>query len=202
MVTIRHLGLQPYDAVWADMKCFTHERDIKTPDELWMLQHPPVYTQGQAGKPEHVLQTTHEIPIIQTDRGGQVTYHGPGQLIGYTLINISRRNIGIRSFVCHLERIIIDVLGHFRVIAGTRTGAPGVYVDDKKIASVGLRVKNGCAYHGIALNVTMDLAPFSNINPCGYAKLQMTQIQNYIPGITIEEVEKQFISHFMTIFGC
>ncbi len=202
MITIRHLGTQPYAAVWTDMKRFTNERDINTIDELWMLEHFGVYTQGQAGKPEHILQNSHEIPIIQADRGGQVTYHGPGQLIGYTLMNISRRNIGIRTFVCQLERIVIDVLGHFRIIANTRVGAPGVYVGDKKMASIGLRVKNGCTYHGIALNVAMDLAPFSNINPCGHAQLKMTQIQYYIPGITIKEVEEQFVSHFMTIFGC
>ncbi|HBI21311.1 MAG TPA: octanoyltransferase [Legionella sp.] len=202
MVTVRHLGTQAYNAVWADMKRFTVERDIHTLDELWLLQHPAVYTQGQAGKPEHILQNTQDIPIIQADRGGQVTYHGPGQLIGYTLMNISRRDLGIRTFVCQLERILIDVLGHFRIVASTRAGAPGVYVGNKKIASIGLRVKNGCTYHGIALNVAMDLTPFSNINPCGLAQLQMTQIQNYVPKVTIEEVEAQFITHFISLFGC
>jgi lipoyl(octanoyl) transferase len=201
MTIITRLGTQSYSDVWAEMKRFTTERTPETPDELWLLEHPPVYTQGQAGKPEHILQHAHTIPIIQADRGGQVTYHGPGQLVGYTLMDIRRRDIGIRTFVCQLEKILITVLGHFHIIANTRTGAPGVYVDGKKIASVGLRVKNGCTYHGIALNVSMDLSPFSNINPCGFTQLQMTQMQDFIPGITMNMVEAQFITHFLAIFG-
>ncbi len=202
MTLIKHLGTQPYSSVWAEMKRFTTERDAETLDELWLVEHPAVYTQGQAGKPEHILKHTHEIPIIQADRGGQVTYHGPGQLVGYTLMDIRRRDIGIRTFVCQLENILIQVLMHFHIVANTRTGAPGVYVDDKKIASIGLRVKNGCTYHGVALNVSMDLSPFSNINPCGFTQLKMTQMHNYVPGIAIEAVEEQFITHFMSLFGC
>src|SRR5690606_5329214 len=139
---------------------------------LWLLEHPPVYTQGQAGKPEHLLNPN-AIPVIQSDRGGQITYHGPGQLVAYLLLDIRRRNMGIRTLVGVLEAILINLLQEYHITAATRCGAPGVYVQDKKIASIGLRVKNGCTYHGIALNVDMDLLPFHDINPCGFAKLEM-----------------------------
>ncbi len=200
MTIIRHLGIQSYGSVWNEMKQFTSDRNADTIDELWLLEHEAVYTQGQAGKVEHILNPR-AIPVVQSDRGGQVTYHGPGQLVAYVLMDIRRRNLGIRTLVCQLEQVLITVLGNFNVVAQARCGAPGVYVEDKKIASIGLRVKNGCTYHGIALNVAMDLDPFSGINPCGYAKLQMTQIQNYFPGITIERVSKQFALEFSTSFG-
>ena len=199
MVNIRYLGLQPYTAVWDDMKRFTSERDEKTVDELWLLEHPPVYTQGQAGKAEHILNPQ-TIPIVQTDRGGQITYHAPGQLVVYVMMDIRRRHMGIRTLVCKLEETLIMVLKHFNITAETHCGAPGVYVGEKKIASVGLRVKNGCTYHGIALNVAMDLNPFSGINPCGYTKLLMTQIQEFVPGISMDEVNRQFVQSFLTIF--
>ncbi len=199
MINIRHLGIQPYENVWADMKRFTSERDENTLDELWLLEHPAVYTQGQAGKPEHILNS-HTIPVVQSDRGGQVTYHGPGQFVAYVLMDIRRRNLGIRTLVKQLEQVLLLLLQRFNIIAQTRCGAPGVYVDEKKIASIGLRVKNGCTYHGIALNVAMDLDPFTYINPCGYSKLQMTQIQSFSPNATIQDVSQQFIQDFLTIF--
>jgi lipoyl(octanoyl) transferase len=201
MLTIRSLGLQPYNVIWDDMKRFTSERDENTIDEIWLLEHPPVYTQGQAGKPEHILNTN-SIPIVQTDRGGQITYHGPGQLVAYVLMDIGRRQMGIRTLVCQLEQLLTLLLKNYNINAETRCGAPGVYVNDKKIASIGLRVKKGCTYHGIALNVAMDLRPFEDINPCGYAKLQMTQIQDFVPEIRVEEVSEQFTKDFLTIFGC
>jgi len=198
MIDVYHLGVQPYTIVWENMKRFTAERRETTPDELWLLEHLPVYTQGQAGKAEHILNSP-VIPVIQSDRGGQVTYHGPGQLIVYTLLDIRRRNLGVRTLVSQLEQVLIMVLKHFNISAQSRCGAPGVYVDEKKIASIGLRVKNGCTYHGIALNVAMDLSPFANINPCGYARLEMAQIQDFNPGINIECVSKQFIADFFTL---
>ena len=201
MIIMRQRGLQSYSSVWNEMKYFTSNRLPDTVDELWLLEHLAVYTQGQAGKPEHILNPC-AIPIVQSDRGGQVTFHGPGQLIAYVLMDIRRRNIGIRTFVCQLEHILIKLLGQFEIEAHTKCGAPGVYVADKKIASIGLRVKNGCTYHGIALNVAMDLGPFSGINPCGYAHLQMTQIKDYIPTITVEQTSHVFSSEFSTMFGC
>ena len=189
----------PYHDVWDDMKRFTSERNEQTVDELWLLEHHPVYTQGQAGKAEHLLNAR-SIPVVQTDRGGQITYHGPGQLVAYVLMDIRRRNMGIRTLVCQLEQLLILLLKHFDITAQTRCGAPGVYVDEKKIASIGLRVKNGCTYQVIALNVAMDLQPFSDINPCGYASLQMTQIQDFLHEISVDQVSKQFIQDFLTIF--
>lgn len=200
MIIIRHLGLKDYEPVWNDMKSFTVNRLPDTCDEVWLLEHFPVYTQGQAGKSEHILNAC-AIPVVQTDRGGQVTYHGPGQLVAYMLINIQKRSIGIRTFVCQLEQLLIDLLKHFGIPANTRCGAPGVYVDGKKIASVGLRVKNGCTYHGIALNVSMKLAPFLGINPCGYAQLEMTQMSHFVPDITINQVSNQLELCLTNLFG-
>jgi len=200
MTIIHQLGLQSYESVWSEMKSFTSKRIADTADELWLLEHLPVYTQGQAGKAEHILNPR-AIPIIQTDRGGQVTYHGPGQLVAYVLMDIRRRNMGIRTLVCQLEQVLINLLKEYQITALTRSGAPGVYVNEHKIASIGLRVKNGCTYHGIALNVAMDLEPFSGINPCGYAQLKMAQIHDYFPGITVECVSKQFTHEFLNLFG-
>lgn len=199
MINVRSLGLQPYAAVWDEMKQFTQNRTSDTVDEVWLLEHEPVYTQGQAGKEEHILQTS-TIPIIQSDRGGQVTYHGPGQLVAYVLLDIKRRNMGVRTLVCELEQLLISLLKDFNISAETRCKAPGVYVNDKKIASIGLRVKQGCTYHGIALNVAMDLKPFSSINPCGYAQLQMTQIQDFVPDVDMERVNKILINKFINTF--
>ena len=196
----RNLGIQPYNDVWENMKRFTVDRDEQTDDELWLLEHLPVYTQGQAGKPEHVLNPN-SIPIVQSDRGGQVTYHGPGQLVAYVLMDIRRRNLGIRTLVCQLEQVLIKVLDRYDITGQVRCGAPGVYVEDKKIASIGLRVKNGCTYHGIALNVNMDLNPFSGINPCGFTQMQMTQISHFKPNIELNEVSQEFTKIFINQFN-
>jgi lipoyl(octanoyl) transferase len=197
---IRELGTQPYLTIWDQMKQFTSTRTKDTEDEVWMLQHQAVYTQGQAGKTEHILNPG-SIPIVQSDRGGQVTYHGPGQLIAYVLFDIQKRNIGIRTLVCQLEKAIITTLESLNILANTQCGAPGVYVNEKKIASIGLRVKNGCTYHGIALNVAMDLTPFSGINPCGFEQLQMTQIRDYVNNITVNQVQQYLSESFLIQFG-
>jgi len=199
MMIIHELGTLGYQDVWEKMKNFTLLRNEQTQDECWLLQHPAVYTQGQAGKAEHVLNAAN-IPVVQSDRGGQVTYHGPGQLVGYVLLDLRRRNIGIRTLVTRLEQLLISLLADYNIPAVIRCGAPGVYVEDKKIASIGLRVKNGCTYHGIALNVAMDLSPFEGINPCGFARLQMTQIKDYIPDIDINDVSARFAKKFSKQF--
>jgi len=174
-VAVRRLGLQPYEPTVQAMREFTLARDAATGDELWLLEHPPVFTQGQAGKPEHVLLPG-DIPVVQSDRGGQVTYHGPGQLVGYVLLDLHRLGYGIRSLVTRLEQAMIECLALYGIVAAARPDAPGVYVDGRKIASLGLRVRKGCTYHGLALNVAMDLAPFQRINPCGFQGLAMTQV--------------------------
>lgn len=189
-VIIRHLGICDYQAMWQTMKSFTDQRQPNTPDEIWLLQHPPVFTQGQAGKAEHI-HDPHDIPIVQTDRGGQVTYHGPGQLIAYTLIDLRRKQLTIRQFVTHIEQAIIALLKHYDIEGNTRCKAPGVYIADDKVASLGLRVRKGCAYHGLSLNVDMDLTPFSYINPCGFSRLGMTQLSEHINTVKIHEIEQQ-----------
>ena len=199
MINIRNLGRQPYLTVWDKMKSFTSVRNESTIDELWLLEHWPVYTQGQAGKAEHILNPN-DIPIVQSDRGGQVTYHGPGQLVAYVLMDIRRRHLGIRNLVSQLEQILINLLANYQIPGSIRCGAPGVYVEDKKIASIGLRVKNGCTYHGISLNVAMDLAPFQSINPCGFAKLKMAQISDYVPDVSVTGASKLFTEAFLTQF--
>ena len=181
------------------MKDFTTQRNEETIDELWLLEHSPVYTQGQAGKAEHIRQHN-DIPIIQSDRGGQITYHGPGQIIGYVLMDIRRKNLGIRTLVQQIEQLLIAVLDNYKIKATVHPGAPGVYVDDKKIASIGLRVKQGCTYHGFALNVNMDLTPFNDINPCGFNTLKMTQMSDYIKGIRLNDVLKKLEKAFNDYF--
>lgn len=197
---VRQLGIQPYENIWLKMKNFTSNRNSETNDELWLLEHEPVYTQGQAGKVEHILQPK-DIPIVQTDRGGQVTYHGPGQLVAYILMDIARKKLGIRCLVSHLEQTLINLLQDYKILAERKEKAPGVYVDNKKIASIGLRVKNGCTYHGIALNVDLNLAPFLGINPCGYTSLKMTQIKDFHPEANIKDANQKFIEHFFKIFS-
>ena len=186
-ISVRHLGEVDYDDTWQKMRDFTDSRQKDTPDELWFLQHPAVYTLGKNGKPEHVLNSA-EIPVINSDRGGQVTYHGPGQIVVYTLLDLNRLNIGVRALVTGLEQVIIDLLSDYGIAANARRDAPGVYVNDAKIAALGLRVRKGCSFHGLALNVAMDLEPFSRINPCGYEGLEVTQIKNYISDIKLESV--------------
>lgn len=188
-----------YTPEWEAMKQFTTDRNVQTEDQLWLLEHNPVYTQGLAGKPEHILNP-HDIPVVHTDRGGQVTYHGPGQLMAYTLFDLDRLGLNTRCFVAELENTVIDLLADFDITAVGKRDAPGVYVDGAKICSVGLRVKRQCAYHGIALNVNMDLSPFNNINPCGFAKLPMTQIADFVPSITIDEIKKHIILKFIDHF--
>ena len=200
MATIRKLGIQDYLSIWQEMKHFTTHRNENTPDELWILEHYPVYTQGQAGKPEHILNPR-DIPIVQSDRGGQVTYHGPGQLIVYTLLDIERIKMGVRTLVSRLEQSLISLLEHYQIHASIQCGAPGVYVDDKKIASIGLRVKNGRTYHGIALNVSMDLTPFNGINPCGYQSLKMTQISDFADNVSLDTLAEEFIHLFLPAIG-
>ena len=182
---IRRLGIEDYLASWKAMQDFTDSRGPDTDDELWLLQHPPVFTQGQAGKSEHLLMPG-DIPVLQTDRGGQVTYHGPGQWIIYLLLDLRRHKLGIRDLVDLIEQSIVAVLEHLGIEASPRRDAPGVYVDGAKIASLGLRVRRGCSYHGLALNVDMDLEPFSRINPCGYEGLQVTTVQRCLRGEAVD----------------
>ena len=177
---VRWLGLAEYQQVWQAMRDFTDQRDAETADEIWLVEHPPVFTQGQAGKAEHVVRQTH-IPIVASDRGGQVTYHGPGQLVVYPLFDLKRLGLGVRAMVSCLEHSVIMLLQEHAIEAVARADAPGVYVGGRKIASLGLRVRRGCSYHGLALNLDMDLAPFADINPCGYPEMQMTQLADELP---------------------
>ncbi len=179
--------LQPYDVLFAQMRAFTLSRTAQTEDALWLLQHTPVFTQGQAGKPEHILNPG-DIPIVQSDRGGQVTYHGPGQLMIYTLFDLKRLNLGIKTFVQKLENTVIQLLKQYDIDAHTQCNAPGVYVNGAKIGSVGIRVRHHRTYHGMSLNVNMDLSPFTRINPCGFSQLKMTQISDFIPSISVKDV--------------
>lgn len=193
---IRQLGRQPYAPVSLAMHEFTDHRDDATPDEIWLVEHPPVFTQGQAGKAEHVL-TPGDIPVIQSDRGGQVTYHGPGQQVMYVLLNLKRRKLGVRELVTVLEQTVINTLATFDIEARARADAPGVYVGEKKICSLGLRIRKGCSFHGLALNITMDLSPFLRINPCGYAGMEMTQIAHWRPEITMDDVSPVLVTQFL-----
>jgi lipoyl(octanoyl) transferase len=176
VLIVKHLGVQDFSDVWQQMRDFTDRRNQDTPDELWLLEHPAVFTLGQAGKPEHIL-VAGDIPVVKTDRGGQVTYHGVGQLVGYCLLDIKRLNIGVRELVETIEDVLVEVLAKYQIDAWANRDAHGVYVGTKKIASLGLRIRKGCSYHGFSLNINMDLEPYQRINPCGYAGLEMTQIQ-------------------------
>ncbi len=186
MVAIRNLGLRDYEATWQDMQQYTQHRDIEAADELWITEHPPVYTLGLNGKREHLLAIG-DIPIINSDRGGQVTYHGPGQLIMYTLLDIKRLNLGVRALVTLLEQAMIFALAQYGITSTARADAPGVYVDNKKIGSIGLRIKKNCCYHGLSLNNHMDLRPFDHINTCGYSGLEVTQLADL--GVNISNAE-------------
>ena len=197
---VRHLGLQPYEPMLQAMQAFTDSRNGDTMDEIWLLQHEPVFTQGQAGKAEHVLQQT-QVPIVQTDRGGQVTYHGPGQLIAYLLLDIRRLGMGVRQLVTVMEEALVNSLADYEVKAYPKADAPGVYVDEAKIASLGLRVRKGCSFHGLALNVDMDLGPFLSINPCGYPGLDMVQLKNLVTTVEIDEVGQRLLQNLQTLLG-
>ncbi len=190
---IRRLGRQPYEPVWQAMRAFTDARDADTPDELWVLEHDPVFTLGQAGKWEHVLMPG-DIPVVPVDRGGQVTYHGPGQIVAYPLINLRRAGVGVRDMVCRIEQALIDTMARWGIEATRREGAPGVYVDDAKVAALGLRVRRGCSFHGLAFNVDMDLEPFHRINPCGYKGLAVTQMVDLGVSSPIDVIEDVLIA--------
>jgi lipoyl(octanoyl) transferase len=195
---IRHF-MQPVDYVncWQAMKNFTDQRNPDSPDEIWTLEHAPVFTQGQNGKAEHVLNPGN-IPVIKTDRGGQVTYHGPGQLIVYTLVDVKRKQLNVRELVTVLEQSVIQLLSDLHVKAEAKCSAPGVYVNHAKICSVGLRIRRGCAYHGLALNVAMDLTPFTGINPCGFTGLSMTQLQTLRPHADFASIRTKLIEYLAT----
>ncbi|WP_268799433.1 lipoyl(octanoyl) transferase LipB [Pseudomonas huanghezhanensis] len=184
---IRDLGLVDYEPTWQAMKRFNDDRSGEVGDEVWLVQHPPVFTQGQSGKPEHLLLPGN-IPVVQVDRGGQVTYHGPGQLVAYLLLDVRRLGFGVRDLVTRIEHSLIALLASYGVTAAAKPDAPGVYVDGAKIASLGLRIRHGCSFHGLALNVDMDLEPFKRINPCGYAGLAMTQLRDHAGPIEFAEV--------------
>ncbi len=196
----RELGRVDYEPTWHAMQRFTDTRNAQTPDEIWLLEHPPVFTQGQAGKAEHVLFPG-DIPVVQVDRGGQVTYHGPGQLVGYLMLDVRRSGLGVRDLVTRIEQSLIDLLSGYGISACARSDAPGVYVDGAKIASLGLRIRRGCSFHGLALNVDMDLQPFQRINPCGMANLPMTQLCDLVGPVSIAEVQARLRQQLVKSLG-
>ncbi|MFD1007113.1 MULTISPECIES: lipoyl(octanoyl) transferase LipB [Oceanisphaera] len=204
-LTVRHWGEASYEDVWHAMQDFTNQRDQDTQDEFWLVEHPPVFTQGQAGKPEHILNLG-DIPLVKSDRGGQVTYHGPGQLIVYLLLDVRRKKLGVRHLVTSMENAIVALLAAYHIDAYAKPDAPGVYVaetmgTENKIASLGLRVRRGCSFHGLALNVNMDLAPFLRINPCGYAGMAMTQCSALGGPHTIDEAQSQLVPKLADLLG-
>ena len=197
---VRDLGCQPYEPVWRAMQAFTDARDEATPDELWLVEHDPVFTLGQAGKPEHVLMPG-DIPVLHVDRGGQVTYHGPGQIVLYPLLDLRRLKVGVREYVCRIEQAIIDTLGDWNIEAVRREGAPGVYVAGAKIAALGIRVRRGCTFHGLAFNIAMDLSPFQRINPCGFEGLQVTSLVDLGGPSGLDAVKPALVGHVAAQFG-
>lgn len=199
-IIIRQLGRQPYERVFESMKSFTDNRSEDAADEIWFVEHDPVFTQGQAGKPEHMLATG-DIPVVQADRGGQVTYHGPGQQVVYFLLDIRRRKLGVRDLVTHIEKGIVAALAESNIEAYPRAEAPGVYVDNKKVASLGLRIRKGKSFHGLALNVNMDLSPFLRINPCGYAGMEMTQTSDLGGDQSLAEIQPKLTEHLCSLLG-
>lgn len=199
-ILVRHLGLQPYQPVSQAMHEFTDTRDENTPDEVWLVEHPPIFTQGQAGKAEHILATG-DIPVIQSDRGGQVTYHGPGQQVMYVLLNLKRRKLGVRELVTVLENTVVNTLAELNIEAFPRADAPGVYVGEKKICSLGLRIRKGCSFHGLALNIAMDLSPFQRINPCGYAGMEMAQVSDWVADARPATLEPVLVRNFLSLLN-
>jgi lipoyl(octanoyl) transferase len=197
---VRELGRQPFAPVWAAMERYTDARGEDGDDELWLVEHEPVFTLGQAGKPEHVLAPG-DIPVIRTNRGGQVTYHGPGQLVAYPLIDLRRLKLGVREFVCRIEQALIDTLAGWDIAALRREGAPGVYVAGAKIGALGLRVRHGCSFHGLAFNVALDLEPFSRINPCGYQGLQVTSVLKSGGPSTLDAVKPALVAQLAAQLG-
>lgn len=195
---VRQLGLQDYQTIWHQMQAFTDSRTPETTDEIWLVQHPAVFTQGQAGRPEHLLQQS-AIPVVQSDRGGQITYHGPGQQIMYVLIDVKRhKDLNVRQLVTALEQSVVRTLKDYGIEGYPKADAPGVYIDGKKICSLGLRIRRGCSFHGLAFNINMDLAPFHNINPCGYVGLEMCQLADFVPApeADCDKVSPKLINHF------
>jgi lipoyl(octanoyl) transferase len=199
VLRLRRLGLAAYEPTWHAMQAFTDRRGEATADELWLQQHPPVFTQGQVGKAEHLLAPG-DIPVVQVDRGGQVTYHGPGQIVAYPLIDIRRKGMGVRDFVHRIEEAIIRVLAHYSVHGERIAGAPGIYVAGDKIASLGLRVRRGCTFHGLAFNIDMDLEPFQRINPCGYAGLHVTQL-SALASVEFSDAEDRLVQNLAQLLG-
>jgi lipoyl(octanoyl) transferase len=197
---LRDLGRQPYEPVWRAMQAFTDARTEATADELWLVEHDPVFTLGQAGKPEHVLMAG-EIPVIHVDRGGQVTYHGPGQLVLYPLLDLKRLKVGVREYVDRIEQAVIDTLGDWNIGAARRDGAPGVYVNGAKVMALGIRVRRGCTFHGLAFNIAMDLSPYQRINPCGYEGLQVTSVLDLGGPSGLDAVKPGLIEHVARQFG-
>ncbi len=199
-LTVRRLGARDYQPVWNAMQGYTDRRDADSADELWLVEHPPVFTVGLNGKPEHLLAPG-AIPVVQIDRGGQVTYHGPGQLVVYPLLDLRRLKLGVRQLVTSLEQAVIDLLADYGIAAVGRRDAPGVYVDGAKIAALGLRVRRGCCYHGLSLNVAMDLQPFARINPCGYPDLRVTQLSALAGPVEMAAVARGLIAHLARGLG-
>lgn len=199
-IILRQLGLNTYQPISDAMHHFTKKRTVDTPDELWLVEHYPVFTQGQAGKKEHLLAPGN-IPVIQSNRGGQITYHGPGQQIMYILLDLKRNQLSVRELITTLENTVINTLSKFGLFAYAQREAPGVYVEQKKICSIGLRIHKGCSFHGLALNINMDLAPFQRINPCGYAGMQMTQLNDLVPGCQIKDVKALLVKHFCNLLA-
>jgi len=193
-LAVKRLGRVEYEPTWQAMQDFNAQRDADTADEIWLCEHPPVFTLGLAGKPEHLLRDI-GVPVVKIDRGGQITYHGPGQIVAYLLLDLRRRKLGVRELVNRMEQAIIDLLAEYGIAAVRLAGAPGVYVDGAKIAALGLRVKNGCCYHGLAVNVDMDLAPFAAINPCGYEGMAVTQMRELCDNATVSTVSDRLIVH-------
>ncbi|EJN6829688.1 lipoyl(octanoyl) transferase LipB [Vibrio cidicii] len=199
-LVVKRLGRQDYSPVWQAMHQFTDQRSEETRDEVWLVEHNPVFTQGQAGKAEHLLNTG-DIPVVQSDRGGQVTYHGPGQLVVYFLINLRRKKLGVRDLVTAIEHLVINTLKAYNIDSAARPDAPGVYVDGKKICSLGLRIRKGCSFHGLALNVNMDLSPFQRINPCGYQGMEMVQVSELGGPNELATIEQQLIKELVNLLG-
>ena len=197
---IKDLGRQDYQTVWQAMQSFTDTRTADYADEIWLVEHNPVFTQGQAGKPEHLINS-HQIPVVQSDRGGQITYHGPGQQIAYILLNLRRNQLSVRELVSHLENAVIQTLAQLGIEAYAKPDAPGVYINQKKICSLGLRIRRGCSFHGLALNVDMDLTPFQFINPCGYAGMEMTQVCDFTPKTTMTNVQTILINQLIRLLN-
>ncbi|EGQ8026724.1 lipoyl(octanoyl) transferase LipB [Vibrio vulnificus] len=199
-LVVKRLGRRDYLPVWQAMHEFTDTRNEETPDEVWLVEHNPVFTQGQAGKAEHLLNTG-DIPVVQSDRGGQVTYHGPGQLVAYFLINLRRKKLGVRDLVTTIENLVINTLKAYNIDSAARPDAPGVYVDGRKICSLGLRIRKGCSFHGLALNVNMDLSPFLRINPCGYQGMEMVQVSELGGPTDIALIEQQLVKELVNLLG-